>query len=159
MKWWIISGFLGGIALALAMPKRKHRPLAGRPPPNWWRTASPTSSARCFPTKSKALRAFLDVNQEIIENYGGADYQVSPSEFDAVNHKYSLRGKHAARSIADAVWAAMPERKPYCLDRIDVDALNDTSPAREASTGFRLPDDVYEDQMAAEEAAYYANQG
>ena len=122
---------------------------------NWWRKATPEEDRVCYETKTKALKAFLDTNYEIVQNYGGVDYGASPSEFDAVNHKYNLRGKRAATTIAQAVWAAMPEGKPYCLDRIDLDALNDTSPARESHLAFRLPDYVYESGLAAEEEKYY----
>ena len=125
------------------------------PPPKWWHRPSPKPRA-CYRTKADALKAFLDTNSDIVENYGGADYEVSPSEFDAINHKYDLKGKRAARSIADAVWHAMPVGKPFCLDRIDLDALNDTSPAREAGVAFRLPDINYELQAQAEEARHYA---
>lgn len=123
--------------------------------PDWWLKTTPEDDRVCYDTKTKALKAFLDTNYEVVQNYGGADYEVSPSEFDSINHKYNLHGKRAARTIAQAVWAAMPEGKPYCLDRIDVDALNDTSPAREAATAFRLPDFVYEAAMAQEEERYY----
>lgn len=122
---------------------------------DWWRKATPEEDRVCYDTKTKALKAFLDTNYEVVQNYGGADYAVSPSEFDSVNHKYGLRGNRVARTIAQAVWAAMPEGKPFCLDRIDVDALNDTSPARESPHGFRLPDYVYEAQMGADEERYY----
>jgi hypothetical protein len=148
-----------GALLAVLLLRRQRRDaLASRPPAQWWRTASPDTDRNCYPTKSQALRTFLDTNSDIVENYGGADYEVSPSEFDAINHRYSLYGKNAARTIATAVWAAMPEHKPYCLDRIDIDALNDTRPAHEAGVNFRLPDTVYESQMAQEEARYYAAQ-
>lgn len=124
----------------------------------WWLKATPEEDRVCYDTKTKALKAFLDTNYEIVQNYGGADYTVSPAEFDAINHKYNLHGKQAARTIAQAVWAAMPEGRPYCLDRIDVDALNDTSPARETSATFRLPDFVYEASIAKEEARHYRDQ-
>ena len=126
---------------------------------NWWRKTTPAEDRVCYDTKTKALKAFLDTNYEIIQNYGGVDYEVSPSEFDALNHKYNLHGKRAVRTIAQAVWAAMPEGKPYCLDRIDIEALNDTSPAREAHQAFRLPDHVYEAGFAAEEERYYRSLG
>ena len=130
-------------------------PAHSRQIANWWQKAAPTEDRVCYDTKTKALKAFLDTNYEIVENYGGANYAVSPSEFDSINHKYGLRGSKAATTIAEAVWAAMPEGKPFCLDRIDVDALNDTSPARESHLTFRLPDYVYEAGIAAEEEKYY----
>lgn len=135
--------------------RRRPRLSHSAQPANWWRKATPEEERVCYDTKTKALKAFLDANSEIVQSYGGADYAVSPSEFDAVNHKHSLHGKRAARTIAQAVWAAMPEGKPYCLDRIDIDALNDTSPARESHLAFRLPDYIYEDAIAKEEERYY----
>jgi hypothetical protein len=125
---------------------------------NWWTKTAPDVDKVCYPTKTKALKAFLDTNYEIVQNYGGADYGVSPSEFDSINHKYDLRGDNAATTIAKAVWAAMPEGKPFCLDRIDVDALNDTSPARESHLAFRLPDYVHEAGFSAEEEKYHRRQ-
>jgi hypothetical protein len=148
-----------GALLAVLLLRRQRRDvLASRPPAQWWRTASPDTDCNCYPTRNARRAWDFDTNSDIIENYGGADYEVSPSEFDAINHRYSLYGKNAARTIATAVWAAMPEHKPYCLDRIDIDALNDTSPAHEAGVNFRLPDTVYESRVAREEARYYAAQ-
>jgi hypothetical protein len=141
-----------------AMLRRKasahSRQLAG-----WWEKAAPQEDHVCYDTKTKALKAFINTNYEIVQNYGGVDYGVSPSEFDSINHKYGLHGKRAATTIAQAVWAAMPEGKPFCLDRIDIDALNDTSPAREAHLAFRLPDYVYEAGIAAEEEKHYRSLG
>lgn len=124
------------------------RSLAGKPVP---RRDQP-----CYRTKTEMIKKFLDVNAGIVQGYGGADYAVSPSEFDAINHKYGLTGKKAVRTIADAVWVAMPVGKPYCLDRLDLDALNDTSPAREAGMPFILPDVVYESALAKQYAQHYA---
>jgi len=41
--------------------------------------------------------------------------------------------------------------EPFCLDRIDVDTLNDTSPARESGSLFRLPDHVYASEYREQE--------
>ena len=146
------------IAQVLARPSARKALLHSTQQANWWLKATPEDDRVCYDTKTKALKAFLDTNYEVIQDYGGADYGVSPSEFDSINHKYSLHGKRAARTIAQAVWAAMPEGKPFCLDRIDLDALNDTSPARESHLAFRLPDYVYEAGLAAEEERYYRSQ-
>ncbi len=160
-----VVGVSAGVAIALlhrrARPRRPLRDIGdveGRAPANWWRARPPAERRVCYPTKTAALTAFLDVNRDVSQNYGGVDYRVSPAEFDSINHKYDLVGKHAARTIHEAVWAAMPEHKPYCLDRIDLDALNDTSPAREADVAFVLPDHVYEAAMADDEARHYEAQ-
>ena len=130
---------------------------ASRGPERWWtRPVQESPFKGCFSTKTAALKAFVEANRALIDEYGGLDYQVSPSEFDAINHKYSLTGKRRVRTIADALWVAMPAGRPFCLDRIDLDALNDTSPARQRDdAAFVLPDEAYADAIAAEEARYY----
>ena len=139
------------IAEVLAQPARAHSTQRA----NWWRSPVPEEDRVCYDTKTKALKAFLDTNYEIVEDYGGPDYEVSPAEFDAINHKYNLRGNRVAKTIAQAVWAAMPEGKPFCLDRIDLDALNSTSPVLYSHRVFRLPDHVYEADYAKEQERYY----
>lgn len=127
----------------------------------WWRKPTPPRRryGTCFRTKTDALNAFRAANWKTIEAWGGMDRKESPAEFDAINHKYGLKGRRAARDLATAMWAALPTREPpYCLDDIDLDALNDTSPAHEAGA-FRLPDWAYENRYAAEQEAYYREQG
>jgi hypothetical protein len=124
------------------------------PPEGRWWAKHPKADQPCYPTKSAALAKFLDTNYEIVEHYGGADYKVGTSEFDAVNRKHGAK----ARTIAEAAWAAMPAGKPFCLDRIDLEALNATSPAREAGVPFRLPDVVHEAKIADEEAKHYGQE-
>jgi hypothetical protein len=125
-------------------------------PHYWWEKPPPKTSRLCYRTKTAALNAFLDVNRDVVENYGGSNYRVGVAEFDAINHKYGLKGRHAARTIVQAVWAAMPPGRPYCLDEIDVETLNNTSPAQQwEGIYFRLPDYVYEAQAAKEQERYY----
>lgn len=157
-RGWGVIGYadVGSVTVTGGNPAERDEQRVN-PPQKWWLRPSPAPRA-CYRTKADALKAFLDANRDIVENYGGADYAQSPAEFDAINHKYGLKGKRAARSIADAVWYAMPVGKPYCLDRIDLDALNDTSPAREAGVAFRLPDINYELQALAEEARRYGGE-
>lgn len=155
-------GLLGAASLAAYTYRKPVRSasggLAGRldaMPRAWWRKPPPKPPGVCYRSKSEALRQFVETNQDIIQNYGGIDYPQSPAEFDAINHKYDLRGKRAARTIAQAIWAAMPSGRPYCLDQIDLDALNGTSPAREADQPFRLPDYVYDIKAAQAQMDYY----
>ncbi len=132
----------------------------GRAPAFWWRGPIPRGPAACLPTKQALLRVFVDENRDIIENYGGIGYEVSPAEFDSINHKYDLKGKKAARSISDAIWAALPPqpRKKYCFEDIDLAALNDTSPAHESVQAFRLPDWIEEQRLVAQETEWYREQ-
>lgn len=120
----------------------------GRPKDPWWRFSRPRERKRCYPIKRDALRVFLDANRRLVDHYGGPDQRESPAEFDAINHRYGLRGRRAVRTIADAVWEAMPAGAPYCVDAIDIEALNDTSPAREARTSlgveFQLPEEAFQ---------------
>lgn len=141
---------LGGGILGAALGRRGNG-LAGAPP-RWWEPKPPRPRV-CYDTKTQALIKFVDANQDIIQNYGGIDYQVGPAEFDAVNHK--LSPKRPARTIAEALWAAMPSGRPYCVDSIDLDALNDTSPVKEAGRPFELPDYVHERRIAQAERKHY----
>ena len=59
-----------------------------------------------------------------------------------MNERYGLRGNKRATNMAEALWHAMPAGKPFCVDRIDLDALNDTAPGR--AEPFELPYDVIE---------------
>jgi hypothetical protein len=128
----------------------------GRAPAGWWKKRAPKREGACYPTKTDALNVFAETNYQVIQNYGGMDYQVGVSEFDAVNHKYGAK----ARTIADALWAALPKvKRPFCLDDIDIEALNDTSPARESDVGFRLPDWAEEARLLKEQEAWYREQG
>lgn len=88
--------------------KRRRRSGLGRQPKQWWDKPAPFQHRACYQTKTDALNAFLDWNTDVVEGYGGPSYRVSPAEFDAINHKYGLKGKKAVRTIAQAVWAAMP---------------------------------------------------
>jgi hypothetical protein len=133
-------------------------------PPRWWRRPLPKGGRSCYRTKADALKVFADENYAVIEEYGGIDYNVSPAEFDAINHKYGLKGNRRARNIAEALWAAVPPTRgrQVCLEDIDLQALNDTSPAREAREAigveFRLPDYIEEDILAKQEEEYYRRQ-
>ncbi len=93
----------------------------------------------CHRTKRDAARAFIAANDHVIQEWGGLDLESSGGEFDAINERYGLKGKRRARTLADAIWTALPVKKPYCLDRVDLDALNETAPALELGA-FRLPD-------------------
>jgi hypothetical protein len=153
-----LGALIGGIVAALALGPRRLSALAadleGRA--DWPRRRLPSARKLCYRSKGDALRVFEDWNRRVIENYGGLDVQVSPAEFDAVNARYGLTGKRAARSIAEALWEAMPARGPFCLDQIDLEALNGTSPAREADEKlgikFELPDFALEQQHARQQA-------
>lgn len=120
------------------------------PPKNWWRRKPPKRERLCYRKKSDALRLFLDANYQTIESYGGAGYRQSCEEFDSINHRYSygLKRKPCARSIAEAVWYALPGSgqgggPPYCLDELDLETLNQTDPGLYHG-GFRLPDSAEE---------------
>jgi hypothetical protein len=118
--------------------------MFGRPPARWWNRPVPKEEKVCYRSKSNALRVFLDHNYRLVERWGGPDIKAGKSEFDAVNHKYGTN----ARTIAQAIWAALPKkRRPYCLTDIDLEALNDTSPAAQAEHDgipkFELPEYVY----------------
>jgi hypothetical protein len=133
------------------------------PPKSWWRRRLPKKRELCYRVKSDALKVFLDRNTEIVERWGGPNIQAGCSEFDSVNRKYGLESpKTCARTIAEAAWASLRGSghrggPPYCLDEIDLEALNATSPGR-IGGGFQLPDIAHEEIIRREEERYYEQQ-
>ena len=83
--------------------------------------------------------------------WGGLYNAGSRGEFDSVNERYGLRGKRRVKNIAQAVSVAIP--KPFCLDKIDLDVLNETAPGREIK--FKLPYDVEEAIASRRYAEHY----
>jgi hypothetical protein len=155
---WVF--FAGGAAVAVATLVAFHYASKlsvpfGRMPARWYDRQPPRRDKVCYRTKSAALNKFRDWNYAIIEDYGGISYNVSPAEFDAINHFYGLKGKRAVRNIAQALWAVMPPGRPFCLTDIDLDTLNRTSPAREARREFQLPDYVHDWLAMRQQERYY----
>ena len=114
-------------------------------PERWWQKDPSRGRKNCYTSKVEALQRFADYNSQVIENYSGIAHVESPSEFDSLNHHHSLHGtSRAIVNIAQALWVAMPPGRPYCLDQIDIERLNDSSPGREAietlGVGFAIPD-------------------
>jgi len=130
-------------------------------PRNWWRRKPPKREKLCYRRKSDALRLFLDANYKTVESYGGAGYQQSCEEFDAINHEYSygFKGRPCARSIAQAVWYALRGSgqgggPPYCLDDLDIETLNRTDPGQYHG-GFHLPNAAQDVILRREQERYW----
>lgn len=160
MKALVALGALGSglLAGALGAAAWRHRDQLRGLPEDWWRKRREPDERLCYRTKSEALQAFRDANRRQIEAWGGLDVTASPAEFDAINARYGLKGSRAVRSLSQALWAVMPAHAPFCLDEIDVETLNDTSPGQ-AGTGFQLPSWAYDLIAARDEAEYYAQTG
>lgn len=102
-----------------------------------------TYDAVCYPTKGQAVRAFVSRNQALTNQAGGVDQEQTGGEFDAVNEKRGLRGKRKVKTLGGAIAAVLPTQRPYCLNELDLETLNETAPALEVG-GFVLPDEVLE---------------
>ena len=138
----IASGHLGGAKHSLyAMPDR------------WWTEKAPRQEKLCYKRKTDALNAFLDWNSDVVEEYGGMTAKGSSGEFDAMT-KYGV----LPTDIAEAAWVSLPapvRGRKFCLEDIDVEALNDTSPGRNHDIGFQLPDYVVEAKLLEEQYERY----
>ena len=162
----------GGLALGMwrsRLQRGKHlgdvdgaREQLAAMPRRWFRKNAPRANRACYRSKTDALNKFREWNQGVIDDYGGESYRQSPQEFDAINRKYGLEGNVRVRSIAEALWVAMPPEPAkrgrsdeFCLSSIDVDALNDTSPGRDHAVGFQLPDYLHDESFEARQAAHY----
>jgi hypothetical protein len=139
-----------------AWKRRRREAQLDRVPTDWWRRAFPVEQRRCYQSKADALNVVRDVNRRLIEQWGGMDTVSSGGEFDAINHRYGLRGKDQVKSVADALWIAMPPGRPFCVDNLDVDTLNETSPGQ-IGPGFQLPEWVVDEQIEREADRYYAS--
>lgn len=135
------------------MASRSTRHNLGVAPHAWWRRKAPRTARACYSRKTDALNAFKDQNLDIVERWG-MNRSASGGEFDAVNERYNLRGKKRVKTLAQALWAVMPGRPPYCLDKIDLATLNETTPAREGG-GFRLPDEAAAERWKKGEERYW----
>lgn len=100
----------------------------------------------CYTTRGACARAMLQWNIRIAESASGADQLSSDGAYDSVNEKYELRGKRRVRTLGDAILACVPRDEPYCLDRFDLDTLNETRPGRDHGP-FVLPDVVEEHKL------------
>lgn len=160
--WFALAG---GAVVALYLTRgRRHRPVEGAResliamPRDWDRETRRGPPPVCYRTKSAALRAFKDANLDVIERSGGLHFVHGEAEFDAMNERLDLMGKPRVRTLAQALWVAMPPGRPYCLDRVDVDLLNETTPGKEHPVGFRLPDHVIQADLFRREQEHYRDQ-
>ncbi len=144
--------------------KGLQRALESNPPysgwrDGWWRKAAPRAERACYRTKTEALNKFLDANWRVVEAWGGPGRPDAPTEFEAINHRYSLRGDRQVDTLAKAAWWALPGPGPWCLESVDLGLLNQTGPAlhaeRELGEGFRLPDYAEEARLLARYEAEY----
>ena len=126
--------------------KHELKPGSAPPEPKRARKLGPASSV-CFRLKGDAVRRFADRNRDVIDAFGGLLKPGSRGEFDAINERYSLRGKRRVVNIQQAIARVLPTKAPYCLDKIDLETLNETAPARHAGE-FVLPQDA-EERVAA----------
>jgi len=160
-KQWLIvaGGALGALWLTRRRPSQVEgvQEMLARMPREWWKDPLPRNRRRvCYRRKTDALNVFRERNWGVIERSGGIDFRHGPQEFDALNVKHDLLdGPNQIRTIAQALWVSIPAVRPFCLDEIDLDGLNATTPGLMHPTGFQLPDHVEEHRIAKKQAAYY----
>lgn len=134
----------GGVEAIRAMPK------------GWWQKAPPVKDKLCYGSKTEALNKFREWNQGVVDDYGGMSSGGSGGEFDALTKWGAL-----PKNLAEAFWLALPPERvnfgvgPFCLDQIDVGALNETSAGRDHPVGFQLPDFVMAAEIAKRERQYH----
>lgn len=150
-----IGAVTAGVGALLWLCTRGRSAALGAPGDDWWRRPMRYEHKLCHRTKHEALMAMRDANRATIDAWGGLDASGPPSEFDSINARYGLKGPKAVRTIAQALWVAMPPRPPYCLDEIDLDALNATAPGAKGN-GFQLPDWAIDEIAQKEWERHYA---
>lgn len=122
-------------------------------PRRWWIPDASKGEKNCHTSKVEALMRFARYNSRVIDNYNGISHEESPAEFDSINAKHGLSGNRAVVNIAQALWVSMPPGRPFCLTDMDIDTLNETSPAKEdpLGVGFMIPDYAIADKQNREQ--------
>lgn len=137
--------------------RQKNPPYSGWQK-DWFRKPLPKDPYKlAYKRKRDALNVFLEHNRAIVDDYGGASMKHSPESFEAINHKFDIKGKRRVDTIARAVWWALRGPGPYYLEDIDIHLLNETAPAIYNQDGliFEIPDYVEEARLAELEAEHY----
>lgn len=151
-------GVTGSVTLRRTQPD-DNPPYSGYQP-QWYTKPRPGSDRVCYPTKTKALLVFMDHNWQVIEEWGGPGRVDDPTAFESINEEHELRGRRRVDSLAKALWWSMPAGRPFCLENMKLELLNQTDPAThsfsERGMVFTLPDYVEEAELAKREADYYA---
>lgn len=131
-----------------------------RMPKSWWTRRLPANASTRteFPTKADALRVFIERNRAVIDDFGGEAAVHRPAEFDAINHRFGLKGARQVKTITEALWHALRGGPPWRLQDIDVALLNDTAPGQRGG-GFQLPDQVHEQIQRYAAEQHYEEHG
>ncbi|MBT8453920.1 MAG: DNA cytosine methyltransferase [Deltaproteobacteria bacterium] len=130
------------------------------PPKGWTDKPAPTADTMCYRTKTDALNKFLDYNWRIVEEvFRGPNFDHGYEGFDNISDYQALKGKRRVNTLAKAVWFALPGPKPWCLDNINLDLLNDSDIAQRAGARFSLPSFAEEQKMIEQEEEYWKEQG
>ena len=106
----------------------------------------------CFRTKADMVRTLVDANRHVIES---CTPDATGVEFEAINHAQGRKGKRTVTTCEQAIRAVSPTSAPYCMDRIDFDALNNLAVAKR-NGGFRLPPKVQDAITELEARKRYA---
>jgi hypothetical protein len=137
---------VGDDTVAAYVPIETNPPARARAippmPALWWRRPPPNEDAVCYRTKIDALNKFLSYNWRAVEEWGGPGREDLPSEFDAINAKYGLKGARQVKTLAAAAWWAMPGPAPWCLATIDVESCSTgprpgSTPSASSASGSR----------------------
>lgn len=160
--WELAPGAMDSIMSSEGLQGFKH-PLHTNPPFSgwndaWWLAPSPRDETKiAYRRKRDVLNVFMDWNQHIIDAaFNGPSQKHPPDSFDNFNHKYELKGKRQIDSFAKAVWFSLPAGRPYHIDDIDVNMLNETMPMmHNTHEQLTLPDYVEERRLLDQELAYW----
>ena len=139
------------------LQRAKNPPYSGYDPAYFEKPLPADTHRLSYDTKRDALNVFLDYNRGVVDDYGGESMKHSAESFEAINHRYDIKGKRRVDTIAKALWWALPAGSPYYLEDIDVNLLNDTAPAifNPRGMNFQTPDYVEEARLLEQEGEYW----
>jgi site-specific DNA-cytosine methylase len=126
----------------------------------WFDKPAPKADQMCYATKTDALNKFLDHNWRIVDEvFRGPNYNHGYEGFDNLSDYHRLKGKRRVDTLAKAVWFALPGPRPWCLNNINLELLNEGDIAQRAGVEFTLPDFAEEQMMVEEEERWWQEQG
>jgi hypothetical protein len=126
----------------------------------WWERPLPKKEKTHYKLKRDALNVFIAHNQDVIDLvFDGMDRGV-PESYDNINRNLDLEGDKKISTFAEALWLSLGPERPFYIEEIDVDMLNDTPAMQQNGQGMalRLPDFIEEIKIEREQAEYYEQQ-
>jgi hypothetical protein len=127
----------------------------------WWERDYPSKEKPSYKLKRDALNVFVAYNQEVIDRVFDGMSRGVPDSYDNFNREFDLEENKKISTFGEALWLALDTGRPYRIENINIDMLNDTPIMLANSEGMeqlRMPDFIEEARLSKEQAEYWKQQ-